>query len=199
MKKRLQIRRANVKKNNRIFGIVTKPANRTKKKPTIQKAPTNRQKTKQALIKAGLHKSGPERKRLHAAMEQRVGYKIPKLSDTVSKPSRYTTKKRVIDYKVETKTIPGEKKLVGFRINHWGLNRGPVYKDGPSKTRVISKKAISERLAIKKQTKKRSGSERSGKDRTSHKTGTMKARKSRAKSRGMKVQKETRKKKNKKK
>ena len=62
---------------------------------------TNRQKTKQALMKAGLHKSGPERRRQHALMEKAVGYKIPKLSTTVGvggkpgKASRYTVKKRI--------------------------------------------------------------------------------------------------------
>ncbi len=171
-KRRQQGRRALQRKSQKYagYGGSYLEIGRTSKKKPKTLILTNKQKTKQALMKAGLHKSGPERRRQHAAMEKAVGYKIPKLSTTVGvggrpgKASRYTTK--------------GTKLVVG--------SGGQI---------------LREEFIIKKVRKGGSGKGSSGgADRgISHISGTSAAKRSRAKSRGMKVQKETRKKKSRKK
>ena len=178
-KRRHQVRRASQRKSQWNTGhskSYLKKSKTSKKKP---KTPilTNRQKTKQALIKAGLHKSRLERKRQHAAMEKLMNYKIPKLSTTVGvkgkpgKASRYTVKKRIVDYKTEP--VYEERRVKVY--NRWGM---PSYeikkvKIGDRKI-IIGEKIITKRLSKKGRGKGSSG----GTDRSiSHKTGTAQARK----------------------
>ena len=165
--------------------------NRTKKKP---KTPvlTNRQRTKQALIKAGLHLSGPERRELHTAMEKALAkkagvetYKIGKLSDVVGKPSSYRKGKRVVQTKTITKEVPaGEKEVIGRRLNYETWEYEPVYRQRPGKT-ITETKVVGESFTAVR-TRKKGGSKQgsSGGDRGSHKTGSMSARRIRAKTVG---------------
>ena len=149
---------------------------------------------KLALQRTGLKRLSPTktgRREMHALLEKHTGYKIPKLSDMVGNPSRYRVKARATQYQVIT---PGEKGHYEYN-RRWGFETWV-----PAKPAV--KKAIGEKLVIKKNSKKSGGGKSGGgSDRgTSHKTGSMQARKQRSKAakKGMRLGREKKKKKKKK-
>ncbi len=125
---------------------------------------------KQALKLLGKKRLSPtkrQRRKQHAALERAVGHKIPRLSDVVSKPSRYTVKARQTHFRTEQAT-PGH-----YEGGYW--NRRWV----PAETRKI---ATGEKLVVKRVSKSRKGrGGSSGGTRESHRTGTMQSRRSAAK------------------
>ncbi len=156
--------------------------------------PAAKKQALQILGKKRLSPTKTQRRAEHATLEKAVGYKIPKLSDVVSKPSRHTIKRRITLYKTERHQLPAGYVPSAFG---WSGERAP-------NEVVVKRTATGESIIIKRITKSGSGkSGGSGGERVSRKTGTMHAKKARAKAarksgkKGARAGKETRKKKKK--
>jgi hypothetical protein len=137
-----------------------------RQKPRSRKPAAKRQALK-LLGKKRLSPTKRQRRARHAALEKAVGYRIPRLSGVVSKPSRYTVKARQVNYRTE-QVSPGH-----YEGDYW--NRRWV----PAETKKV---ATGEKLVVKKlRGKGQIGKGGSGGSRESHRTGTMQARRSAAK------------------
>lgn len=159
------------------------------KKPTL----TQRQKAAKLLgvNPKSLSTSRRQRKARHAMLEKAVGYRIPKLSTTVGvggkpgKASRYTVKKRVINYKtVSTKPKTERVWQKAYPVfDAWGFRKTIPIRFVEKTVQVPDRKvAIGERLVVKKHSKrKKRTSGGSGGERVSHRTGTAQSRRSAAK------------------
>jgi len=91
--------------------------------------------------------TGKQRRELHAGMEERLGYKIPKLSDVVGKPSRHRVKERVVVYRTEPV----------FETRRTYVPRNRVYET--RKVKVGERKVpIGEKLVVKRDRRSRKGS-----------------------------------------
>jgi len=140
---------------------------------------------KELLKRLGKKRLSPTRQQREShrkALEGHLKYKIPKLSEVVSKPSHYTVKKRAPKYEVEKEWRPAERKIVGYRHDPYMWHDAPVYETvRPAGNVVVSKKQVGEKLIVKRLRKKGPGKGGGSGERVSHKTGTSQAKKSRAK------------------
>ena len=191
---------------------------KTKNKPK-QPILTQKQKTSEFLKKARLQKTKMKRRSEMATMTKFLGYEPPRLSTVVGtrradgtikpgKASRYTVKKRLPRYEVETEMRPGErvarKNIYGnIERSRWG---DISYDYAPDRRVVTKKKLVGEKIVVKKVTKSKTGKKGSSRSEGATIFGSAASRRSmartakfkRKKSRGGKTKKEKRKKKKKK-
>jgi hypothetical protein len=152
---------------------------------------TQRKKAGLAFMgKKRLSPTKAQRRALSELIEAQLGYKVPKLSAMVGNPSRYSVKKRRVNYEVLDSGEKGHYKYNRF----WGRD---IWVNG----RPAVKKAIGEKLEIARNSRKSGGPGGKASARgetTSHRTGSMaskRIRKARAGTKGMKARKEPKKKK----
>ena len=183
LKRRLQARRRFQRKRRAYFGQTATGLYNNKgfsmmgsKKKSKQPTKTQRQKTREFLKKAGLHRTKAQRRAYQEALAKVLGYKPAKLSDVVAKPSRYTVKKRTVQYEV-TKAVPGETVITGYRTNIWG-EQVPIYEHGGQRPSIS--KPVGEKLIIKRLAKSGQGKGGGSGERGSHITGSAVARKAAA-------------------
>mgnify|MGYP007123662687 CR=1 FL=1 len=166
-----------------MFGDVFLPA---KRKPKSTK-PAQKRHALKATGKKRLSPTKLQRRSKHAALEARLGYKIPKLSDVVGKKgtSRHSVRKRITDYDVKSKDVFDERQVLvkdtrgyfGYREpDRWVTRRVKVGGE------EISRISTGERLVVsKRRTKNRK--ERGGGKRGEGQVqkGTMASKRSKAK------------------
>lgn len=165
---------------------------------------------KLALQRTGRKRLGPtkaQRRKQHALLEKAVGYKIPKLSDVVYKPSNYRVKRRSTQYNVTESRLRSKTVYVSQHTAWTSMNR-PRIVSAKEVVRMVEvpvrKVAIGERLIVSKNSKNKGGPGRKtggSADRSvSHKTGSLASKRYKAKAakkgtKGMKSRKEKKKKK----
>ncbi|MBN2067107.1 MAG: hypothetical protein JW744_01425 [Candidatus Diapherotrites archaeon] len=145
---------------------------------------------RRALKASGLKRISPskaERRVYGQAMAKILGYKPLKLSDVVAKPSRYRLKARQLVRETTKEWVPAEYRqepIPWQKQRTWGPTERQVLVR-PGRYVNVKGKVTGERLVVKRVTKghgKRKGS--SSGERVSHKTGSLKARVSKAKKLG---------------